>query len=849
MHAIGYDNILISLKNDSSINMQNLSANGEHVTSLEIKFSAWSLIFDGAGILSHYSGRIVELGVQADHFLMADSNGNTYEKVYFDRFGGNKDEVIYICYKDDDSLTIITNRAVYRLGNNIWNCRRISWKDILPETVQVSFYRVDNFMNEWYPTNGNGIWCRYNLHSFLKPSNVLQCLYNTKCIGSLNNGCTYWVNKKGDILYELKKTGSITTIKIPEKNLPLKIDEKSDSEFYLCANNASYVYNEKSKKYININAYFSIDTIRRYDHLSDEPGFPTTTWKYNSFKSMRGLVNIRKNKWIMFDSKATVRTIELQGHTAIMNGLDVARITKTCYDSADHIYIFSGQDALSIYNAGLDRYFPCNLQLLNSLGIHSIRDVACDNVSNVYLLDNDKIGMYNIRNRKIKYLECNLNLSDVLISVYKDYFFIAGKFGLAYAKILGPLHVGKFHVAVNMNSYNRAYDLIINKQGVIYISTDKGVIDVNADEITNEKLADPGNFFMLNINTPIHRRIISNDTVNLSQDIDKITLNVVNLVGKGNIEYNYVIEDYGNLQETTTGEIVTGTLKAGHYYKVKCSIQDDAWVSKEFVFYIYRVPYWWQKTNWVIVFWISGILAFGTVIFIVMLLTRRVAAKANDKKRALTELELRAIYAQINPHFIFNTLSATLYFINKRKFDDAYLHINKFSRLIRGYLKSSQERYITLADEIEMLKNYIELQKTRFEDKLEYKIEIDNKIPVNNIQIPSLLLQPLVENAINHGLFHRKEGGLLLLQFLQGESSEELVCIIDDNGVGRNKAKEIKESSTVQYDSYGTKLTKQLIDVFKEFEKMGIELEYIDKQLPETGTIVKLTIKNIKYVA
>ena len=218
-------------------------------------------------------------------------------------------------------------------------------------------------------------------------------------------------------------------------------------------------------------------------------------------------------------------------------------------------------------------------------------------------------------------------------------------------------------------------------------------------------------------------------------------------------------------------------------------------------------------------------------------------------KRILTELELRAVYAQINPHFIFNTLSATQYFINHKEYDNAYVHINKFSHLIRAYLKSSQERYVTLGEELEMLKNYVELQKARFEEKFDYSIEVDNKLPVNNMKIPSLLLQPLVENAINHGLFHRKVGGELSLRFLQGVTSDELICIIDDNGVGRERAREIKAASGVQYESYGTKLTKQLIDVFAEFEKIGITLEYIDKQLPETGTIVKLTIKNIKYVA
>jgi LytS/YehU family sensor histidine kinase len=233
----------------------------------------------------------------------------------------------------------------------------------------------------------------------------------------------------------------------------------------------------------------------------------------------------------------------------------------------------------------------------------------------------------------------------------------------------------------------------------------------------------------------------------------------------------------------------------------------------------------------------------------VIILTRYYSAKANERKQANTELELRALYAQINPHFIFNTLSSAMFFISKNRFDEAYQHISKFSRLLRAYLKSSQERYIKLSEEIDMLENYIELQQTRFENKFDYTIEIENKIPKDNIQIPSLLLQPLLENAINHGLFHKEGKGFLKLQFYQGATNNELICIIEDNGIGRERAKEIKKHSLAQYDSYGTKLTKQLIDIFKQYERMNIYLEYIDKEEPETGTIVKLVIKNIKYVA
>ena len=106
-----------------------------------------------------------------------------------------------------------------------------------------------------------------------------------------------------------------------------------------------------------------------------------------------------------------------------------------------------------------------------------------------------------------------------------------------------------------------------------------------------------------------------------------------------------------------------------------------------------------------------------------------------------------------------------------------------------------------------------------------------------------------MENAINHGLFHRSSDGLLFIKFRQGKDSSELICIIEDNGVGRQRSKEIKRESVIQYESYGTQLTQELIEIFRKYEDMNIYLEYTDKAGEETGTIVKLTTRNLKYVA
>src|SRR5690606_18394698 len=125
-----------------------------------------------------------------------------------------------------------------------------------------------------------------------------------------------------------------------------------------------------------------------------------------------------------------------------------------------------------------------------------------------------------------------------------------------------------------------------------------------------------------------------------------------------------------------------------------------------------------------------------------------------------------------------------------------------------------------------------------FEDKFDYQFIVDNTVKASAIKIPSLLLQPLVENALNHGIFHSTDKGLLIVSFNTDELTNELVIIVDDNGIGRQKSKELRNSMKRKVDSYGNILIKELIDTFNKYEKIRIALKYIDKTAPATGTTV-----------
>ncbi len=184
----------------------------------------------------------------------------------------------------------------------------------------------------------------------------------------------------------------------------------------------------------------------------------------------------------------------------------------------------------------------------------------------------------------------------------------------------------------------------------------------------------------------------------------------------------------------------------------------------------------------------------------------------NEKKQA--DLEMQALRAQMNPHFIFNCLSSINRFILKNEGKTASNYLTRFSRLMRMVLMNSQKPLITLENELEMLGLYLEMERLRFKNSFDYGITFLNTIDAGNIFIPPLLLQPFCENAIWHGLMHLPagrdgnddQGRLDIVLTMQ---DKVLNCIITDNGIGREKAEEMKSKTAEREKSMGLKITKE----------------------------------------
>lgn len=213
-------------------------------------------------------------------------------------------------------------------------------------------------------------------------------------------------------------------------------------------------------------------------------------------------------------------------------------------------------------------------------------------------------------------------------------------------------------------------------------------------------------------------------------------------------------------------------------------------------------------------------------------------------QRRAGELEMQALRAQMNPHFIFNCLSSINKFILKNEPDNASDYLTRFSRLIRLVLVNSQKPLVVLEDEIEMLRLYIEMEKLRFKNSFGYTIHYTPEIDPAYIFIPPLLLQPFCENAIWHGLMHKEGFGELSIFFDLHDNM--MVCTITDNGIGKAKAAEIKSKSAERMKSLGLKITAERLALFNESNSAQAFYEMED--VVENGTVAGTCVKvNIKY--
>ncbi len=296
----------------------------------------------------------------------------------------------------------------------------------------------------------------------------------------------------------------------------------------------------------------------------------------------------------------------------------------------------------------------------------------------------------------------------------------------------------------------------------------------------------------------------------------------VNLSNPDGVKYQWKLEGFDDKWSPVSIDrsILYSNLNPGKYrFLVKACNEDGVWTSVPYsISFSIATPFWYQWWFILII-----LIAFtGSLTLLIRYRISLIKRKAEEEKekiqldKMILELEQRSLRLQMNPHFIFNAMNSIQSQIGTGNDKEARYYLAKFSRLMRQILDNSRKPLISLQEEMAILENYLLIEKFCNGDRFDYEIASDPALEADFIQIPPMLLQPFVENAIKHGMkdLGGMKRGMIRIEFKS--ENQQLICIVEDNGIGRKKAEEIKQQSTVhekEHTSVAIKITRERLEL------------------------------------
>jgi len=385
------------------------------------------------------------------------------------------------------------------------------------------------------------------------------------------------------------------------------------------------------------------------------------------------------------------------------------------------------------------------------------------------------------------------------------------------------------------NSYNKGAILLDNGQAVF--SSNQGIVTFNPKELTVSNRSKKVEITEFNLfNEPIHLNIRSGDTIKLSynKNLFSIDYSTLNFESPNSVHYSYTISGMGNKWITSTTPSATFTnLPAGEYLFRVCQQGFEDQPDFQSKLYIFIAPPFY-KTWW---FVLLNIILIGSIGLIVLIgYIKQIKISERNAK-----LEQKLLTSQMNPHFIFNSLSAIQSFIYKKDAEVAGNYLSDFSSLVRLILENSRSELVALEKEIKTLHLYLRLQQLRFMDRFDYELFIDDKINTKTTFIPPMLAQPFIENAIEHGIMHLKTKGFISIRF--GLKADVISMEVIDDGIGLKRSKLINQKRET-HTSYATSITYERLTNLTRRGNKNIDIVIEDRSDKEnvSGTRVYLEV-------
>ncbi len=408
----------------------------------------------------------------------------------------------------------------------------------------------------------------------------------------------------------------------------------------------------------------------------------------------------------------------------------------------------------------------------------------------------------------------------------------------------GVLHYQKENKTYSLiNTYNENDGLLLKNAKSVFatkknllISSNKGIVTIPKIKNNNTNFLDiyisKANYNGKRLNKETSK-FSKNNTVNFS-------ISSIDFSEEKNTSFQYKLDPIQNKWINSTSANFSFTDLSPNKYTL--FIKKNT-LQKTYQFTI--SPLWYQTLIAKIAITILSLLSlFSFIYFLRKKELTKQAAKLNAEKK-LADFELHALRSQMNPHFVFNSLNAIQYYITNNQSDLSEKYLVKFARLIRMFFDFSHKKEILLFEEIQLLKGYLEIEQMRFGKNFKFKFHIDSSLDLQKNTIPTMLLQPIVENAVNHGIFHNNGNGLIEIFFTYIDDKTYEINIKDD-GVGIHKSREIQENSLKKQLKNGVKSTKVLnerITLLNQAQLWQVNYKLIDNSKDKKGTMVQLIFK------
>jgi len=662
----------------------------------------------------------------------------------------------------------------------------------LLEGSQISDVLLDKEGNIWLATLQEGIFIFPSL--FIDDINLENVFDKKENISSSYkiNDSTFLIGTFAGKIIKMDTKGTVL------KSLKLPVKTEIQSFCYDVKKDLMYAFADGiyAIKDFKIITYFKMSSTKDL-HVKDNIIYCATSNGFISLDTKLENTNLHSNSWV--------------------NQLAI---------QSDSVIFLATRNGLYQYNIKQKAYSPVKIPL-KGFETAAIRSVQLFKNKKLYILAinkgiicRDESGKFSIVSTQKDALKIKI-VGDTLLSISPQ--------GIQFI----DLNTNKVVYELNTSKafpVNGCFDF--NKFGNSYILFSNKII-----RIYNKLLPKNATVPQLKINSLNGTFILNKDKLTSSYKKNSLSFLVEvfpNIRSQGKLKLKYKLvgidEGYNSKQDAlSTYEFNYKLLPPGEYIFEAYAINEDGIESKKIIIkFIVLNPFY--KTWWFILIEISGgfaLLFFSYKWRIAVLRKMELKKLENEQKKIrLLSAELTALRSQMNPHFIFNSLSSIQAKVLSEDKKGAYKDISTFSKLIRSVLNYSSKEFIILKHEIEFLKDYLYLESVRVDDKINYEINIDKNLDINFLEIPTLITQPFVENSIKHGLLHKDGAKNLKITF--SKVGTELTISIKDNGVGFQKSKEINQKINAAHQSFATLALKNRIDRLNEGNKIKINIETID---------------------